>query len=125
MCGYHGRTSGAWRSQLQDRRDLGRRQLCLLDYQGGHPLKIRGKVRYEGEGDVQIGYYFRNLEKDAGSLVRQGVKVKDLEQGWQQWECSDPGLLKLAPEMRLQAVGIIVKSPALRDRPPLDSNRGQ
>ncbi len=50
-------------------------------------MKIRGKVRYEGAGDVQIGYYYRNLETDAGSLVRQGLKVKDLEQGWQQWEC--------------------------------------
>jgi len=46
--------------------------------------------------------------------VRQGVKVKDLEQGWQQWECYDPGLLKLAQELRLQAVGIFVFPSAWR-----------
>ena len=88
--------------------------ITKVDIPFSHPLKIRGKVRYEGEVDVQVGYYFRNVATGAGSLVRQGVKVKDLEQGWSQWECYDPGLLKSAQELRLQAVGVFVFPSAWR-----------
>ena len=48
--------------------------ITKVDIPFSHPLKIRGKVRYEVEVDVQIGYCFHNLATGAGSLWRQGVK---------------------------------------------------
>ena len=93
--------------------------ITKVDVPFSHPLKIRGKVRYEGEVDVQIGYYFRNVATGAGSLVRQGAKVKDLGKGWSQWECYDPGLLKSAQQLRLQAVGVFVFPSAWRRPRPV------
>ncbi|MAV33813.1 MAG: hypothetical protein CMJ59_00005, partial [Planctomycetaceae bacterium] len=79
-----------------------------------HPLKIRGKVRREGEVDVQVGYYFRNVDTGASSLVRQGTKIADRKDGWSTWECYDPGLLKSAQQLRLQAVGVFIFPSAWR-----------
>jgi hypothetical protein len=83
-----------------------------------HPLKIRGKVRGEGDVDVQLGYYFENPDAGTSDLVRHGKKTKDLGGGWSEWECVDPGLLQSAQPLRLQAIAVYIFPTAWRKPQP-------